>query len=205
MAINELIKCAGKQFDPQVVDAFLTALDKSELSKEELLHWKLDTIRDIYRDVIMAVTQCQLILADDEELTDILKTGEIKLEVFIRNNSDAPIVRKNVERVLEELTVDPKIQKNLLLCVSEVISNMLKHAQGGAMQIIVSPRKIWFIAKDRGEGIKLRDIPKATLKKGFSTKKSLGMGFSIMLELLDRVYLKTDEHGTTVVLEQKRF
>ncbi|MHB8983783.1 MAG: GAF and HD-GYP domain-containing protein, partial [Carboxydocellales bacterium] len=50
MGINEIIKYTGRQFDPQVVDAFLTAMDKTELSKEELLHWKLDTIRYIYRD-----------------------------------------------------------------------------------------------------------------------------------------------------------
>ena len=37
MAMNELIKNTGRQFDPKHVDAFLSAMDKKELAKEELL------------------------------------------------------------------------------------------------------------------------------------------------------------------------
>jgi len=204
MAVNELIKYTGKQFDPKIVDVFLTAIDRTELSKDELFHWKLDTIRNVYRDVIMAVTQCRLVLAERWELVKIFKQGEVKLEINIRQKDDVPTARKKIEKLLGELRVEQKIIRNLLLCVSEAISNMLKHAQGGIIQVIVNDLNIWIVAIDKGPGIKLRDIPKATLKKGFSTKKSLGMGFSILLELLDRVYIETNEEGTTVVLEQNR-
>lgn len=204
MAVNELIKSAGRQFDPRIVDAFLTALDKTELSREELLHWKLDTIRNIYRDVLLAVTQEQLVLADADELAEVLKHGKLKLELNVNEKNDLPSVRENVSKLLDELTVDKTLQKKFILCVSETVSNMLKHANGGVVQVLAGEKNIWFVARDNGPGIKLRDIPKATLRKGFSTKKSLGLGFSILLELLPRVYLETHEHGTTVVLEQDR-
>lgn len=204
MAVNELIKSTGRQFDPRIVDAFLTAVDKTELSREELLHWKLDTIRNIYRDVLLAVTQEQLVLADGDELAEVLKYGKLKLELNVNEKNDLPGVRENVSKLLDELTVDKTLQKKFILCVSETVSNMLKHANGGIVQVLVNDKNIWFVARDNGPGIKLRDIPKATLRKGFSTKKSLGLGFSILLELLPRVYLETHEHGTTVVLEQNR-
>ena len=37
--------------------------------------------------------------------------------------------------------------------------------------------------------------------RGYSTKPSLGYGFTIMLESLDALYLCTDQKGTTVILQ----
>jgi len=54
---------------------------------------------------------------------------------------------------------------------------------------------------DRGPGIDFRTLPKATLTPGFSTAASLGMGFTIMLHLCERVLLSTQPGHTSVVLE----
>ncbi|MHB1167624.1 MAG: HD domain-containing phosphohydrolase, partial [Carboxydocellales bacterium] len=148
MAMHELIKCTGRQFDPRIVDAFLTAMDKTELSREELLHWKLDAIRNIYRDVLLAVTQEQLVLADGSELAEVLKYGKLNLELNVYKKSDLPGVRKKVGQLLEELMLDKTRQKKFILCVSETVSNMLKHADGGIVQLLTSDRNIWFVARE---------------------------------------------------------
>jgi anti-sigma regulatory factor (Ser/Thr protein kinase) len=54
---------------------------------------------------------------------------------------------------------------------------------------------------DDGPGIDFRTLPKATLVPGFSTAASLGMGFTIMLQLCERVLLSTRPGRTVVVLE----
>jgi anti-sigma regulatory factor (Ser/Thr protein kinase) len=54
---------------------------------------------------------------------------------------------------------------------------------------------------DKGPGIDFSILPKATLLSGFSTKQSLGMGFSFMLEFCDRVLLSTQPGNTIIVLE----
>ena len=56
--------------------------------------------------------------------------------------------------------------------------------------------------EDKGPGIGSLILPRATLARGFSTKPSLGMGYSIMLDVVDRLLLKTDEWGTTLLLIQ---
>ena len=38
---------------------------------------------------------------------------------------------------------------------------------------------------------------------GFSTKPSLGMGYSIILSHAKRVHLSTGPHGTTVVMDMR--
>jgi anti-sigma regulatory factor (Ser/Thr protein kinase) len=40
------------------------------------------------------------------------------------------------------------------------------------------------------------------LERGYTTAGSLGLGFSLMHSVADRVYLFTRPSGTTVVLEQ---
>jgi anti-sigma regulatory factor (Ser/Thr protein kinase) len=59
--------------------------------------------------------------------------------------------------------------------------------------------QIWIA--DRGCGIDMDLLAKSTLMKGFSTKMTLGYGFTILRELLDRVYLHTSSKGTTVGLQ----
>ena len=46
------------------------------------------------------------------------------------------------------------------------------------------------------------DLPASILLPGFSTKVSLGMGYTLMLKLVDRVRLSTGPEGTIVQLEK---
>jgi len=58
------------------------------------------------------------------------------------------------------------------------------------------------LVSDPGHGIDFSILPKAALMAGFSTKQSIGMSFSIMLDLSDRVLLSTQPGGTISVLEK---
>jgi hypothetical protein len=53
---------------------------------------------------------------------------------------------------------------------------------------------------DSGPGISALILPHATLQRGYSTKVSLGLGYSIILEVADKVLLATGPDGTSVVL-----
>jgi hypothetical protein len=41
------------------------------------------------------------------------------------------------------------------------------------------------------------------LSAGFSTKASLGVGYTLMLQLVDRLWLATSDEGTIVQLEKR--
>lgn len=55
---------------------------------------------------------------------------------------------------------------------------------------------------DDGSGMDALILPRVTLTKGFSTKPSMGLGYSLILALVDQVYLATGRTGTCVVIEQ---
>lgn len=56
--------------------------------------------------------------------------------------------------------------------------------------------------EDKGPGMESLILPRATLRRGFSTKPSLGLGYSVILDVADHILLKTDTHGTVVILEK---
>ena len=202
-ALNELVKCAGIQFDPLVVDALLTALEKKLFQDRVDSQWKFDKLSNVFEDVLEAVTRGRLVISDDWDITRLSNEGKKLGQAVVKEPGDIRTVRQAVKDCLKYMVPDPEVNK-FLLCISEVATNMLKHASGGILAwYLCNDGKIRVMAEDSGPGLSLRDLPKATLVKGVKDKKALGLGFTIMMELMNKIYLKTGEHGTTLILEQK--
>lgn len=203
-AVNELVKCATGQFDPRVVDALLTGMEKQLFEEKVDSVWKFDSLSNVFRDVINAVAIGKLVITDDRDIAGLKQEGEKLGEAIVKKPEDIGKTRLAIKDVLQIYNVPEQEINKILLCISEAATNMLKHASGGRLVwYLCDDGKIRFIAEDSGPGIKLSDLPKATLVKGPKKKKALGLGFTVLLELLNKVYLKTSSHGTTLVLEQK--
>jgi anti-sigma regulatory factor (Ser/Thr protein kinase) len=94
---------------------------------------------------------------------------------------------------------------DLITAVGEAATNAVLHGGGGEARIFVDENgrvRVWI--QDRGHGIALDELPRATLERGYSSAGTLGQGFWIILNSTDRVYLATGANGTTVLLEQGR-
>ena len=89
--------------------------------------------------------------------------------------------------------------------VGEAAMNAVVHSAAGAGSVFLDERgTVQVRIKDTGTGIPLGDLPKATLRRGYSTAGTLGYGFSMILTTADRVFLLTGPAGTTIVLEQDK-
>ncbi|MCW3062385.1 MAG: domain S-box [Capsulimonas sp.] len=94
---------------------------------------------------------------------------------------------------------------DLSTAVGETAMNTIVHAQDGRSCVSTIDGNIvqvWI--EDRGKGIHIDNLPRAMLEKGFTTANSFGHGLKLTLETADRVWLLTNENGTTVVLEKDR-
>jgi hypothetical protein len=60
---------------------------------------------------------------------------------------------------------------------------------------------VYVFVADTGRGITLENLPKA-LTPGWSSEPSLGMGFTLMLEMSDAIWLSTGAFGTTLCVEK---
>jgi len=92
-------------------------------------------------------------------------------------------------------------QDDLTLAVGEAVSNVLKHAGAGVAHAWHEDDVVYAFIADTGRGITLENLPRA-LTPGWSSEPSLGMGFTLMLEMSDVIWLSTGPYGTTVCIEK---
>jgi ligand-binding sensor protein/anti-sigma regulatory factor (Ser/Thr protein kinase) len=179
----------------------LAAVDVTELRQaEQALRRQEENIRRAYVDVLDAVTGGKLILLTDEQLA-----GELGAPLGDAVAFSAPAhlgdARRMVVSAAEQSFPGHIRHTDLLSTVGEALDNALKHAKGGAYRVFAKDDCLQVEISDEGPGIDFRTLPRATLVPGFSTAASLGMGFTIMLQLCERVLLSTRPGHTSIVLE----
>jgi anti-sigma regulatory factor (Ser/Thr protein kinase) len=72
----------------------------------------------------------------------------------------------NVKSILKQMGVSPEIIRKVAIAMYEGEINMVIHADGGTIEVTVSPEEIEMILKDQGPGIE--DIELA-MQAGYST------------------------------------
>ncbi|MFC7686965.1 ATP-binding protein [Ureibacillus sp. GCM10028918] len=168
------------------------ALDKREIIVDDK-EW------EIYRDVLHAASNRKFLLVKEEDLIPYKNNGIIFNETFTVK-ADIPIVRNNAKKKLIEEDIPSSKIASCTLLISEAITNVLKHAKDGRILISKRDTTLNILIEDNGTGIPLKILPYTALMAGYSTKKSLGQGFTLMIKLTTRVLVKTSSSGTAVVL-----
>jgi len=84
--------------------------------------------------------------------------------------------------------------------------NAVMHGGGGEARLAASTDgrvlQVWI--EDQGSGMALGTLHRATLEKGYTTAGTMGYGWFLTLQTVDRIWLLTGPSGTTVVLEMGR-
>jgi anti-sigma regulatory factor (Ser/Thr protein kinase)/PAS domain-containing protein len=179
----------------------LSALDISGLRHaERALRLQEEGIRRAYVDVLDAVTGGKLILLTDEELSGQLGVPLTEPTEFLAAR-DLSRARGSIARAAAARFPEWAPDTDILTPAGEALVNALRHAGGGIFQLYAHGDVLQVVVRDEGPGIDFRTLPRATLQRGFSTASSLGMGFTIMLQVCERVLLSTHPGRTTVALE----
>lgn len=161
--------------------------------------------RSFYRDALQAVTRGKLFLCEPDELAQVWsEAGHSAGERHIESYADVPGLRSFVEATLTAEGFSEQRCHDMALCATEAAGNVVKHAESGRLEIRVLGEEAWILIEDRGPGISFSNLPNAVLTAGFSTAPSLGMGYSILLEMADALYLCTHPGGTSVLLRVSR-
>lgn len=108
---------------------------------------------------------------------------------------------------LKQMGVSPEAVRKVAIAMYEGEINMVIHADGGRIDVEISPEEITMILADRGPGIK--DVAQA-MQAGFSTAPDnvrnlgfgAGMGLPNMKKYTDEMKLETVVgEGTTVTMK----
>ncbi len=137
-------------------------------------------------------------------MSDTIKlTYDISAEDFTR----AGEASSDVKSKLKKMGISPEAVRKVSIAMYEGEINMVIHADGGKIDVEISPADITMILADKGPGIK--DIDQA-MQEGFSTApdkvRSLGfgagMGLPNMRKYSDDMKIETEIGvGTTVTMK----
>lgn len=155
-----------------------------------------------YKQVVQAVTQGALQLLSPEEYEREYGQDQPLLTLDIQDKSDITHIRDEVDRFLMERLdnwEDP-LRSRALLCLSEAVTNVVKHTPGGQILVFIDSTGPRFHVVDRGKGLDLNKLPYMLFVKGFSTGNTLGAGFPIMMRYLKQITVCTSPNGTALVL-----
>lgn len=202
-----LLSKEKKEFARETISLLISIVNQLSVIVENLAYNEAQLTAELekkrfYKDALRAVTQGKLSLCERAELEEAwTRAGESKGEVEVTEPKDVPVSRHFVEAALagEGLT-EERIQ-DAALCTTEAVGNVVKHADQGKVAVRTTDETVTIRIADQGPGIDFAHLPSAVLKGGFSTAPSLGMGYSILLEMMDHVHLSTDNLGTLLLLE----
>ncbi len=169
-------------------------LEQQLLAAEQEKRW-------FYREVLLAVTQGRLHLC---EASEIPLEGELQLSLTLIEPESYARLRREMRSLGARVGMPSDSLEELLLAAGEAVTNAIKHGVDGRCEVRLAGQRLVARIFDGGPGIRPEDLPASILKPGFSTKVSLGMGFSLMLELCDVIWLASGPTGTVVQLEKSR-
>jgi len=154
--------------------------------------------RQFYRDTIKSVTQGKLDLVSFDDVKQYLDSAEL---VFCAVSiHDASTARHRIMEYCISSGIDHNRLGFFESAFGEAITNAIKHASDCRIYVGKRDDSIWVGISDTGPGISTMLLPGATLRRGYSSKVSMGLGYSIMMEASDNIMLCTGSNGTTVIL-----
>lgn len=144
-------------------------------------------------------------LCERGELDEVWRSaGEELGRIEVCEPSHVPAARHFLEKAVASVGLSEEKLADLALCATEAVGNVVKHAERGWLKIRCNESVVTVRIEDVGPGIDFAQLPNAVLAAGYSTAPSLGMGYSILLEMMDRVYLSTQPGGTWILLELQK-
>jgi anti-sigma regulatory factor (Ser/Thr protein kinase) len=155
--------------------------------------------RGIHREVLFAVTSGKICLCDRDEISREWPAPRPELpilrEYHIRD------VREAAKHAGVDAGMDEERAADLGLCASEAATNALLHGRGGSAVVEHRGGQVRIRVADQGQGIDPDNLPRATLLKGWSSQASMGLGFTVINETADRIFLYTGADGTVIIIE----
>jgi len=122
------------------------------------------------------------------------------VQVAVASRVDAERACRSARTLVRELGFSAVDAECVSLAVSELATNLVRHAHGGELRlaIVEGPRGrgVQVESRDAGPGIANLDL---ALEDGYSTTGGLGSGLPAARRLMDEFTIASDDRGTHVV------
>lgn len=157
--------------------------------------------REFCAQVVLAVTGGALHLVEEE---DIPPLPTCDFDLSLDEEANYSVVRERLRVLGPKANLDEEETEDLVLAVGEAVTNAIKHAAHGRCQGAIVGDSIVVRVSDRGDGIDPDALPDTLFRAGFSTKVSLGLGYTLLLKLVNELWLATGHQGTVLQIRKRK-
>lgn len=158
-----------------------------------------ETKREFYRSTILAVTDGKLHLVEKDEIIRLMLPAAST--VALCGAEELSRLRADIMQACCTAGINEDDAYSLATAAGEAAANAVKHAVDGVAHVVSGDNLVRVAILDSGRGMDELVLPRATLMR-YSTTRSMGLGYSLILSLVDAVYLATDKSGTWVLMEK---
>lgn len=201
------VEVSGKMLqigDKTAVVSIVRDITERKKSEEERRNATLTAERDkrhFYKETILAVTEGKFELGEQEDVETWIRKRDLAIQVPGAEQL-AEARRSAIDYCIRQ-GLSPERASEFELAIGEAIGNAVKHAGSGWVYAGRTPKSVWVAVQDNGTGIDTFAIPKVALTSGYTTKASMGLGYTMILAVSDHVKLFSGPNGTTVVMEKR--
>lgn len=157
--------------------------------------------KEFCAQVVLAVTEGALHLV---EHNDVPALPHLDVDLSLEDPENYALVRNKLRELGSEAELDTEETEDLILAAGEAVTNAIKHAKMGRCQVCLEGNAVTVRVSDSGEGIHPDALPETLFQAGFSTKVSLGLGYTLLLKLVDEMWLATGPQGTVLQLVKRK-
>ena len=168
------------------------AEDRLQLVVSQLVEVEKEK-RDFCAQVVLSVTGGALHLVEYDEVPEVPNIG---FQLSLDAPENYALVREKLRVMGTESGLTEEQVEDLILAAGEAATNAIKHAEDGVCVAGSEGGSVIVRVSDRGDGIHTEDLPDTLFTAGFSTQISLGLGYTLLLKLVDEMWLATGPEGT---------
>lgn len=161
--------------------------------------WTKGKARNQLTEVLHLGTDGKFHLVEYDELRP---QGRLLFRTPLDTPRSTAELRHHLRQAALECGLDPEAAFGFELAVGEAAANAYKHAKLGVAEIYLQSRALVVRVEDQGPGIRPEDLPDSVLEPGHSTAGTLGLGYTLMVQLVDSAWLATGPEGTVLELEK---
>ncbi|MBI3924782.1 MAG: ATP-binding protein, partial [Armatimonadetes bacterium] len=161
--------------------------------------WKQGRAQEQLREILRVETGGKLRLVSAHELE---VDGDVVFRQPLEDMRATSVFRGRLRDLCRDLRMDPEAGFELELAAGEAAANAVKHAGAGWAEVYYAAGRLVVRIGDCGRGIQPVDLPDSVLSAGHSTAGTLGVGYTLMLGLVDVAWLSTGPDGTVVQLQK---
>jgi DNA-binding response OmpR family regulator/anti-sigma regulatory factor (Ser/Thr protein kinase) len=160
-----------------------------------------ESIFDYFRKTIEILSENKLSLLKSREEMDDLCDEKPSIEREIEEKEDIRTFKNSLASFSQNNPIESGIWKKIEVTVSEALANVLKYAGRGKISVYKNGTTLFVRVDDYGKGLKYRELLRSLFIRDFNRQRIHRLGYPLMMELCDTLFLFTSGTGTSLLLK----